>query len=316
MDEAQPDSNGRAVSAPGLMVMKQSLQSTPNLPRTGGGVGSRVVGKGHYNGYQRCGDILDGCQEFSPSVAYPLSRMGGVDKSQYCPRRGDALGPPYGTLREYLGQTPSGPTSDATTPLSQQKPDWTATRHRRIFERYSSSYGPQRGVKRRKIVLLVGMTCTSVLSGCTSVLGSSPEERLLETYREGYSDYKKGVELHNDAVIAYKSDANSEVERKIDDALGPLSTARDSFQLARDIAADNQLSEARKIVASAVERTRLLIEASRLLRETARQFRTDNPEKAQESYDAYRARHLEFEKTEIYPPQVLEERLNTGILDL
>lgn len=170
-------------------------------------------------------------------------------------------------------------------------------------------------VTRRQVGALLGTAAIPLTSGCNSLFGGV-EKRLLETYREGYAAYQSGTDLHNEAVIAYRSDAYTEVESDIEDALKSLTSARTSFESTRTMAADNDIGKAAQIAASAVEKTSLLIEASELLGDTARGFRTGNYEAAQGSYDDYRDRVREFERAEIYPPKVLGQQLDTGLLYL
>ena len=187
----------------------------------------------------------------------------------------------------------------------------------RLYHRQCSQRsGSDLRVTRRQVASILGTASMPLASGCTSILGPSAEDRLLQTYQEGFSSYKSGTELHNEAVIAYRSDAYTEVQNSIQEALDPLASARESFRTTRDIASENGMAEARQIAESAVKKTQLLIEASGLLSDTATRFHNDNPEQAQESYDAYRDRMTEFDRVQIYPPRVLEERLDSGIFDL
>lgn len=171
-------------------------------------------------------------------------------------------------------------------------------------------------ISRRLLLRSVVVASIPGVAGCSSVLGTPKADRLLDRYQAGFSKYKTGAEQHNEAVIAYRSDEYEEVQRLIEAALEPLEEARTAFVTARDLAEEIDNADAIAIVSKAVEQTELLIEASKLLRETARGFANENFDSAQESYESYRETALQLSNRELTAPRVLQEYLDQGILDL
>ena len=177
---------------------------------------------------------------------------------------------------------------------------------------YSNTNG---NLSRRRIGSVLGTGLFVGLAGCSSILGNSAEDRVMEAYQAGFKQYQTGAELHNEAVIAYRSDEYKKVETKIQEALPDLQSASDEFQTTKQIAVEEGLAEPETIASTAIEKTRLLIESSKLLKETATGFKTENYEQAQTSYDSYRSRIAAFEEAEMYPPRVLSQSLDSSFFD-
>lgn len=175
---------------------------------------------------------------------------------------------------------------------------------------------PSLRLSRRLLMRAAVVSSLAGVSGCTSVLGKSEADQLLEHYQDGYSRYKTGAEKHNDAVIAYRSDEYEHVQQLITNAIDQLRQARTAFESAHDLATDLDDPDVRRIVSSALEKSRLLIEASKLLQETAAGFSNEEYEAAQERYEDYREKSRTLQETEMMAPARLAERVDTGLLDL
>jgi hypothetical protein len=172
-----------------------------------------------------------------------------------------------------------------------------------------------RPLSRRRTLAALGSTGIAALAGCTSLLGRGPEDRVLERYRQGFTAYRDGAEMHNEAVIAYTGDHYGEVVSTLERVIDDLESARGSFEQSREVASEAQLEDAVAIAEAAIRKSRLLIESSRLLADTATGFDTGEYGAAQEAYDAYRDQMAEFNQARIYPPRVLAEQLDTGVFD-
>lgn len=172
-----------------------------------------------------------------------------------------------------------------------------------------------RMASRRQIMGTVVALGIPSLAGCNSVLGDPKADRLLENYEEGYSKYNTGTEIHNNAVLKYRGDEYEQVIQLIEDALAPLKQAKNAFETCRGLAQDLDNQDALSIVSSALDQTRLLIEASELLRETAKGFKNEQYESAQSSYDSYKVTAAELSNSNLTDPRVFEQVLDQGLLD-
>lgn len=227
-------------------------------------------------------------------------------------REGSRRGPTTGTLGtgvKHQADRPTASRQDTITagrvgpPLEEDISGWTGA-------------PAGRSVGRRRFGALLMGGFISLTSGCAGILGNSAEDEIMETYREGYSKYTTGADLQNQAVIAYQSDEYATVAQRVQSALEALDAALDSFRSTREVATEAEITPARRIAGAAVRKTELLIEASALLRQTAKGFETGEYEEAQSAYESYRARMAEFEQVDLYPPRALEREMDSGLFDL
>lgn len=201
--------------------------------------------------------------------------------------------------------------------VTGKTPVFPTVNTQRRFQRYQSRFHATLNSRltRRRILQLSAVGATSSLAGCSTIVSNEDAERLIELYENGYTNFEEGASIHNEAVIAYQDDEYDEVQEKMDSALPILERALVSFGDAKPLAVKLQNRDAERIVEAAIEKSKVLIQASKLLRATAKEFGNENYDTAQNKYDEYRETAQVLTQKEIVPPQMLEERVDTGLFD-
>lgn len=174
---------------------------------------------------------------------------------------------------------------------------------------------PSRGCKdivptRRGILTVAVTVALPVLTGCTAVVRGDREETLIERYGTGIASFNDGADRHNDGVVEYRSDEYTKATTVLGEARSSLTEAHEAFLEAKRLATESGNPDAERICSEAVAKTETLLEATILLRDSARWFADGDYEQAQSAYDQYQEKYALVGENRIRDQQVVADAVD------